>query len=203
MASQKGHCDVVQLLLLAKANANQASTDGVSPLHVASIDGNSDVVQLLISAKANVNQKSSKNGRGPLFNASRDGHCDVVRILLSAGARVKDSGSSSLHAASLMGHWDVVQLLLLSSDAIAINAVSSFGNSPLMTRHIPAMHQSCVCCWRTTLTQTFAIRSATRPPPCTTQRWQGTSPLPICSHHLQSWTMGSLRSSVVNGWMVS
>jgi ankyrin repeat protein len=113
MPSQEGQCNVVQVLLEASANVNQATNDGMSPLFMASQEGHCDVVRLLLEASANVNQADT--GASPLFIASQNGHCDVVQFLLSANANanaITDFGASPLMVSSHCGHKPIVRLLL-------------------------------------------------------------------------------------------
>ena len=52
IAAYAGHLEVVQMLLKAGADLNQAKTDGCTPLHLATTRGHEDVVQTLIAAGA-------------------------------------------------------------------------------------------------------------------------------------------------------
>ena len=57
VSSQQGYSDVVKLLLVNKANVNQArTTTGSSPLYVSSQKGHSAVVKLRLENKADLHQ---------------------------------------------------------------------------------------------------------------------------------------------------
>ena len=70
VAAGQGNCEVVQLLVDAKANINLATTDGkgIYPLFVASEKGHCEVVRLLLSANANINLATT-DGKSSLFVA--------------------------------------------------------------------------------------------------------------------------------------
>jgi ankyrin repeat protein len=58
IASQIGHCDVVQCLLSSGAGINLCDEDGKSPLYIASEEGECDVVKSLLSSGADINFQS-------------------------------------------------------------------------------------------------------------------------------------------------
>ena len=68
MAAQKGHSDIVSILLQANANANLQAENGISPLHVAVDDGHYDTACILLQANANPNLPAI-NGYTPLMTA--------------------------------------------------------------------------------------------------------------------------------------
>jgi ankyrin repeat protein len=66
MASEKGHAEVVKMLLGAGADVNKAATDdGATPLWTASYHGHAEVVKMLLSAGADVNKARTMPRRGP------------------------------------------------------------------------------------------------------------------------------------------
>merc|ERR1740117_2773108 len=115
MASLNGHCDVVQALLSANANANQASDNGASPLHVASQNGHCGVLKALLSANANVNAVTN-HGASVLMVSSHCGHKPIVRLLLEHHAEpntrnLQYESFTALHFAATAGHRSVANLL--------------------------------------------------------------------------------------------
>ncbi len=48
IASQNGHCDVVDALVGGGADVNKASNNGVTPLYIASEKGHCNVVDALV-----------------------------------------------------------------------------------------------------------------------------------------------------------
>ncbi len=74
-------------LLDAGADPIFTTTNGRSPLYVASQFGLTDVVQLLTEKGANVNQ-AAHSGATPLYVACMQGHTAVVKKLIVAGGHI-------------------------------------------------------------------------------------------------------------------
>eukprot|EP00501_MAST-03F_sp_TOSAG23-6_P002047 GSMAST32.ASY1.ANO1.2136.1 assembled CDS len=116
-ASQKGHTEVVELLLANGADVNLAQMDGITPLWIASEVGHVGVVRLLLGKGANVNQPK-QNGVTPLLISSQKGFEGVVQLLLEKGADVNHAdnyGSTPLLIASKYGYAEIIQLLEAAS----------------------------------------------------------------------------------------
>ena len=113
-AVEKGHKDLVQLLLEAGANPNSPSTDfefDWTPLYWAALRGDHDVAKLLIEAGGNVNMEA-RDGKIPLHLAKGR---KVVKLLLDEGSHLHKecaSRNTPLHYASMGGRIDVVKFLL-------------------------------------------------------------------------------------------
>ena len=87
IASQKGHTQIVKMLLAVGADVNQAEEDGRTPLFTASWEGHVEVVKLLLAAPGiDVNQADNGYGRTPLYSASRRNNARIVSLLLHADA---------------------------------------------------------------------------------------------------------------------
>jgi predicted LPLAT superfamily acyltransferase len=112
MASQDGHCDVVEALLRGGADVNKAKKDGTTPLFMASQKGHCDVVEALLRGGADVN-KARNDGATPLFMASHNGRTPCVEALVRARADLTLAlrGKTPLQAATREGHADVVSVL--------------------------------------------------------------------------------------------
>ena len=117
IASEKGHADIVSLLIAKGADTNRKipeafdNTSGDTALYIASRNGFRDVVELLLAKGAEVNVRD-QFGQTPLMGASAEGHADVVKLLIANGADVnaKDGdGWTTLRYAQ--GHKDVIELL--------------------------------------------------------------------------------------------
>jgi len=87
-AAERGHLDVVQLLLLLGADVNASDVNCRTALMYAAEEGQLEVVGPLIKAGAEVNI-SDGSGRTALMNASAGGHSKIVAMLLHQGAEVR------------------------------------------------------------------------------------------------------------------
>ena len=83
LAAQNGHVEVVQALIEAGANRNQAC-GGATPLYTAAEHGRVEVVRVLAGTEVNLNQTCE--GATPLFIAAQNGYPEIVEILIKAGA---------------------------------------------------------------------------------------------------------------------
>ena len=121
-AAGGGHVEVVERLLVAKANVNAApGFDGRTALQAAAGGGHIEVVERLLAARADVNAASAgeSKGRTALQAAAGGGHIEVVERLLAARADVNAApaggfdGRTALQAAADGGHNAIKQRLLV------------------------------------------------------------------------------------------
>ena len=56
LASEKGHEEIVRVLLKSRAYVNQGDDDGCTPLYRASEEGHEEIVRDLLEKGADVNQ---------------------------------------------------------------------------------------------------------------------------------------------------
>ncbi len=94
----------------------QYSTDGYSPLGLASWFGHVELVRFLLLRGADANQ-SSNNGLDifPIHSAAANNHLNIIKVLTEAGARVnvnQKDGTSPLHYAAQNGNIALIILLL-------------------------------------------------------------------------------------------
>ena len=114
LAAYGGHNDVVQVLLDAGADPNQAAAGGWTPLFMCVQYGTKEVVQLLLDRGADPN-KENYIGCTPLQLAARCGFKEKVQLLIERGAdpnKAAINGYTPLHGAATYGHKEVVNLLL-------------------------------------------------------------------------------------------
>ena len=86
MSSQKGHLEVVTLLLAKGAKVNEATNDGGTPFLAGSQYGHQEVVKLLLAKGAKVD-KAMNDGRTVLFSSRQTGHKEVAKLLMANGRK--------------------------------------------------------------------------------------------------------------------
>jgi ankyrin repeat protein len=119
-----GHPQIARMLLEHKADINAQSSEGHTPLHIASYHGSVDVAELLLRHGVDVNARDNAHST-PLHLASGKRMAwlppnlvtpslEVVCLLLKHGADVeaKDvEGRTAFHFAESGGHHDLAKLL--------------------------------------------------------------------------------------------
>jgi len=83
-ASQKGHKEIVKLLIAEGADVNAKDKYGMTPLHLAETK---EAAELLIANGADVNARTG-DGQTPLLFAVMSGSKETVEILIAKGADV-------------------------------------------------------------------------------------------------------------------
>ncbi|XP_035664675.1 poly [ADP-ribose] polymerase tankyrase-2-like [Branchiostoma floridae] len=86
LASNRGHVDVVRLLLRKGASVVKRSKSTFAPLHTAAHNGNTEVVDLLVQHGATLEIKDGFQYT-PLMTACIYNHVDTVKRLIELGAR--------------------------------------------------------------------------------------------------------------------
>jgi len=117
VAAEAGHCDVLRLLIAAKADLDIPTDEirgGVPPICVAARYGRDEGCMALCAAKVSANQ-SMNDGTTPLMLASMMGHVSTMLVLLDAKGdvdiRAKD-GRTCISLAVMKGHGPIVDVLL-------------------------------------------------------------------------------------------
>ena len=114
-AAATGRGDKISRLLDLKAQVDEVSDSGQTPLHCAAEAGMYEMVQLLLDMRAAVNV-SDAGGMTALCLAVQSGNEAVVTHLISNGA---DTGiSTALHFAAEGGHCEILKSLLHSEATV-------------------------------------------------------------------------------------
>lgn len=118
IASDKGHVDVVRLLLSTnKTDVDlKDSQSGRTALSRAAEQGFEVVVKLLLENGADVDVKD-KATRTALSYAAERGHTAIVRLLCKSGAATNDENSAWRLGVTLESHSDSVWLVAFSHDS--------------------------------------------------------------------------------------
>lgn len=87
IACQKGHTDVVKMLINHKADINTCKDTRESPLNVACYEGHTEIVKMLIEKKADID-KFRFTGESPLYIACDNGYTEIVQILINNKANI-------------------------------------------------------------------------------------------------------------------
>ncbi|GIY18397.1 poly polymerase tankyrase [Caerostris darwini] len=117
LACQRGHTDVVKVLIKHKANVDKltnAQHDKLTPLMFASQKGHLDVVKLLVEHNAQVEMKDKKQ-RTALTHGVINGHTHITSFLLRLGANpnaTDTSGNTLVHYAAAYGWYFSLKLLI-------------------------------------------------------------------------------------------
>jgi cytochrome c2 len=114
IAAERGHGDIVKLLLDQGANANGVTRFG-SPLHIAARKNLTDIVEILLAADADPNIVGNEYNTSPIHEAAYTGAVESAALLLAIGADVNKRTSNDhppIHFAATKGREEMVELLL-------------------------------------------------------------------------------------------
>lgn len=150
-ACQHGHWEVVQTLVLSKANIHKVDClNGGTALHLAALNGHSRCIRLLLAdyvpSIPNFWSIMKKRSRGEPITEFNEG--SFLSKIINKPA---DGGITALHMASLNGHVESVQLLLdlgasvsevTVEDGTTIDLIGA-GSTPL---HYAACGGNAQCC---------------------------------------------------------
>lgn len=113
-AAQRGHLEVVQILLEQGADFNALDKHGLAALTHAAFFGHTEIVQILLDRGADVNAMDDK-GLSALSWAASRGHTEITKMLVDRGADPNSKcsgGSTVLYCAVLGGKTEMVKILL-------------------------------------------------------------------------------------------
>ncbi|XP_067661828.1 ankyrin repeat domain-containing protein 50-like [Haliotis asinina] len=133
-AAERGHTEVVKLLVSRGADVSLVDTVGENVLHWACVGGHVQTVMYILS-QSNVDINSSGwKKRTPMMAAAERGHTEVVKLLVSRGADVSlvdTVGENVLHWACVGGHVQTV-MYILSQSNVDINSRGWKKRTPMM-----------------------------------------------------------------------
>lgn len=135
-AAGAGDAETVRSLIEYGSDVNLARGDGLTALHLASMNGHTAVVRALLDSGADVEATSRIGAYTPLHVAARGGHGDAVRALLDAGAEpdrvTTNSGVTALHLAAAALDGDAAVSHLLEGGANPDVTEVTSGQTPLI-----------------------------------------------------------------------
>ncbi|CAG2235291.1 unnamed protein product [Mytilus edulis] len=130
IASQRGHVEIVKLLLQNGADVNKCEADqigldikGISPLFIACKIGNSKIVQFLLDHDADT-EISTEIGKTPLFIALQNSHEEIARLLIEGKCNVNQSmanGYIPLTVVAGKGQVKIIQMLIDNGASVNIS----------------------------------------------------------------------------------
>ncbi|CAG2194238.1 unnamed protein product [Mytilus edulis] len=134
VSCERGHEEVVKVLIDNEANANQSGHFGTTPTIAAIQNNHMKVVKILIENGADIN-KGDHNGMTPFLWASVLQRVDIVKLLIEKGANINETskdGSSAIFWCCVMGYQELVSLLQDKGELGSISKPNIDGKTPLM-----------------------------------------------------------------------
>ncbi|XP_073044201.1 probable E3 ubiquitin-protein ligase XBOS32 [Primulina eburnea] len=186
-ASQCGHWEVVQTLILYKASIHRADyLNEATALHLAALNGHSQCIRLLLAdyVPSNPNFCSMSSKRWKNDKSALDFDEGALHGVIN---RPADGGVTALHMSALNGHAETVHLLLdlgasvtnvTLEDGTTVDLIGS-GSTPL---HYAACGGNVQCC------QLLISRGAS----LTTENANGWTPLMVARSWHKDWLEDTL-----------
>ena len=138
LATLKGNCEIIQLLLDHNADINASDHHGFTPLQHAIEDNQIKVTKLLLERGANPNLSSS-GYHLPLHLAVKSGYLEIVELLISYNVDLNHkgwSGGSALHWLAfttsdqiILSQRNVEMFNVLLKSGACINSQNKHGNN--------------------------------------------------------------------------
>lgn len=115
IAVDAGHREVVQILLVERADKEATTTTGHTPLHLAVYKQRTGIVKLLIDEGANVAKPVGVYKYLPIHAAAMYGNLPIFKALCAAGANIRSrdgTGQTTFHYACHGENLEVMKYLL-------------------------------------------------------------------------------------------
>ncbi|XP_021895246.1 E3 ubiquitin-protein ligase XBAT32 isoform X2 [Carica papaya] len=181
-ACQHGHWEVVQILVLFKANIHRADyLNGGTALHLAALNGHFRCIRLLLAdyipSIADIWNSLAKtsDSRHSTSDFDEGGFCEVIN-------RAADGGVTALHMAALNGHVESVQLLLDLGASITEITVEDGTTIDLIGAGSTALHYA-ACGGNAQCCQLLIARCAS----LTAENTNGWTPLMVARSWHRNW----------------
>ncbi|XP_067685980.1 putative ankyrin repeat protein RF_0381 [Haliotis asinina] len=134
MAAEKGHREILELLLEEGADVSLLDDDDDNILHVACRNGKVDIVKYIHSHNILDFESRGENMRTPILTAAEFGKTDVFFFLIEIGANVSKCDENSdniLHLSCQGGSQEIVHYIL-KQNIVDINAEGYGGRTALV-----------------------------------------------------------------------
>ncbi|KAJ3100510.1 hypothetical protein HDU96_010304, partial [Phlyctochytrium bullatum] len=129
--AEKGHVQVLNILLAHGASCEAYDRRGCTALYLAASNGHSECIHALLNAGANVNARAF-DGKTPLMAANDGGHLDAARILREHGGFVYTTAPSALPPVYAAVNTNDTELLRsLVEDGADLSAPDYMSQPPL------------------------------------------------------------------------
>ena len=130
-ACREGYCEIVNELLIHRADLNAKNQSGCTALILASLNGNYEIVIELVNCGAKINLQDMF-GWTALMTASRQGHYEIVRVLLNYHANPNIQAKDGLTALMLASNYKRTQIVMeLINHSADVNLQNRQGNTAL------------------------------------------------------------------------
>ncbi|PON73065.1 Cdk-activating kinase assembly factor [Trema orientale] len=181
-ACQHGHWEVVQILILFRANIHRADyLNGGTALHLAALNGHSRCVRLLLADYIPSSPDFCKMLGRTLDNNESFPEFDQ-NALSQVVNRPADGGVTAVHMAALNGHVESVQLLLDLGASVSVVTVEDGTTIDLIGAGSTALHYA-ACGGNAQCCQILIARGAS----LTAENANGWTPLMVARSWHRNW----------------
>ena len=117
IAAQRGHLEVVQVILKIGAVIYSKNEDGRTALHIAAQRGHLQIVKVLLKTGSVIDSKY-EYGRAAHHNAAKGSHLEFVEVLLKIGAVIDSKDEDGRTAFTLLLNEMIYKLSSFSSKSV-------------------------------------------------------------------------------------